>query len=322
MKKGKLICLLLFAVVFMFSCNRKNNNDIENFKSREYITETGFENEKIENENNLVYETTEKFDIIHHPEMWNPTDKNTFIHLINCLFIPLSKENVIDSYDNRLLITDNLKKNCDFDKFCLGFVDMIYSTDADKSSEVEVKALYTDEQFSNHNFEIKTSNGEIDRTHTFEFEIRDGKLDNIKLISSIVLGVENDHNNDYENYEDATDEEIKIDNISKLVSAGLDEFNTWKIYGLFTDNFIGKFNAELGLINGLDQYEVADVTSNKFTDVNNNCVGITITLRDNSKKNYIVYYAVDNNKYIDAIIKLEEVLEDGTTVEIENNFGK
>lgn len=323
-KNNKMILLYILMIVSLSSCGKKNiQKQEDNKKSREYITETGFKEEITENKQKEL--TTQKIDITKHPELWLPTDKVTLQNLLNGLFVALSKEYTIlgiKDYLKESKLSDNFKEKYNLGKFCLELVTPLNPEEYNTEPETVRSVHYTDEEFINKQFRVYTSNWAVEREHTFSFELDENDcIDSINLIKTEFI---NDYRDDidYKEYEIASQEEVYYDSIRSLVQAELDEFQTWKIYGCFSQSFVSKFDVNKGLINGLDQYAVDKIESNDFTDINNKCVGLTITLKDNTVLKYKIYFDVDADNKIDAITKVEEVLEDGTVVEVENNFGK
>ena len=323
-KNSKFIIIYILVILLVSSCGKKDiqkRNDKKN--SREYITETGFKEETTERE--TAESTTQKFDITTHPELWLTTDKDTLQNLLNGLFNQLSKENQvlgIKDYLKDIKLSDSFKVKYNLGKFCLGLVTPLDPEEYNTEPEHVGSVKYTDEEFINKQFRVYTSNWAVEREHTFSFELDENDcIDSIRLIKTELI---NDYRNniDDKEYEIASQEEIYFDSIRSLVQAELDEFETWKIYGSFSQEFISIFDVQKGLINGLDQYSVSKVGSNELTDIDNKCVGLTIILRDNTMLKYKIYFDVDVENKIDSITKVEEVLEDGTVVEVENNFGK
>lgn len=127
-----------------------------------------------------------------------------------------------------------------------------------------------------------------------------------------------------------------------------------------SDNFMSKFNPQKGIIQ-FDYpefpYVIYDISeNNQLTDLGNSIIGVNVLIHSyysdcrvenkyivndilintidyyaidsNSKiyeeynRNFKVHFKVDDRNFLDSITKVEEVLEDGSVVEVENNFGK
>ncbi len=322
-KNSKFIIIYILVILLVSSCGKKDiqkRNDKKN--SREYITETGFKEETTERE--TAESTTQKFDITTHPELWLTTDKDTLQNLLNGLFNQLSKENQvlgIKDYLKDIKLSDSFKVKYNLGKFCLGLVTPLDPEEYNTEPKHVGSVKYTDEEFVNKQFRVYTSNWAVTREHTFSFELdKNDCIDSIRLIKTELI-YDYRHDVDDKEYETFSDEETKIEGIKMLVQAEMDEFETWKNYD-WTSNFISNFDVAKGLIYGLDQYAVDEIESNDFTDFDNKCIGLTIIMRDDTKLKYKIYFDVDVENKIDSITKVEEVLDDGTIIEVENNFGK
>ena len=181
------------------------------------------------------------------------------------------------------------------------------------------------------------------RKFTVQFTLNDNnELNGIKILNSQI---------EYDGYQEVKDnypkqlEDLKpYKTIFPILfceySMSNDEAESvWnKNYHCYTDNFIKKYNNCNKCIMNREEYGNsekyvydAEINENN-TDLSNKIIGLTLKyttpkldVKDKKRysyRNIIIYFKVDDRNYLDNITKIEEVLEDGTVVEVENNFGK
>lgn len=331
--KNKYIILLALIILIsvLISCKKEENKEI---KGREYITESGFSFETTQ-ETKVIETTTEAFDIKKHPEMWSMTDKDTYQYIL---------EDVLDSiyghkYLEKLPLSDKYRNNQKRDIF-----DYVEPINRVNGGWEEYAGLF-DPDFDKQLIWCFTWSDTIVRNHLLKYNLDEhNNLDEIQVLKtelvedkideSIAESIANRPTSyaDLERYKkvipelfypleygklDDFDEEEQKDYFDKIR-------NRYKNYEGYTDSFLSKYDIMKGIlgnkVQGAAEYE-------DLTDLSNKCIGVVVTYWNDKKEEYYdcyykVYFEVDDRNFLDAITKVEEVLEDGTIVEVENNFGK
>ena len=338
--------VLLFLVgILLVSC--KKNEKIE-VKGREYITESGFSFE-ITQETKVIETTTEAFDIKKHPEMWSMLDKGTCLLVFNRIFHAYS----FDFYINKtkMPISQHFLDNYNISSYGLGLINSI---EHDDIVEMPHSIEMTDEEFEKKEFRFYSgSPGFISRESKFKFLLDvNNKLDEIVLLKTDVKdyyaeSIAESIANRPKSYDDLERYKEVIPDICLAPVYYYRDIDyepeqvekKYKNYEGCTENFINIFDVKNGIIHFTDMDNpfnrnidfakyVYDIEyNNEYTDLSNNIVGIKAHIYDSiqdkeSFRSYKVYFEVDDRNFLDAITKVEEVLEDGTVVEVENNFGK
>ena len=327
--------LQIYIVVFSWHIiSFLSKKEKEVVKGREYITESGFSFETTQ-ETKVIETTTEVFDIKKHPEMWSMTDKETYQYIL---------EDVLDSsygnnYLEKLPLSEkfiNSQKRDIFD-----YVEPINRV----NGGWEKYAGLFDPDFDKQLIWCFTWSDTIVRNHLLKYNLDEhNNLDEIqvlktelvedKIAESIAESIANRPTSydDLERYKkvipelfypleygklDDFDEEEQKDYFDKIR-------NRYKNYEGYTDSFSSKYDIMEGIlgnkVRGAAEYE-------DLTDLSNKCIGVVVTYWNDKKEEYYdcyykVYFEVDDRNFLDSITKVEEVLEDGTVVEVENNFGK
>ena len=302
-------------------------------KGREYITESGFSFETTQ-ETKVIETTTEAFDIKKHPEMWSMLDKETCLLVFNRIFHIYGFDFYIDKA--KMPISQHFLDNYNISSYGLGLINSI---EHDDIVEMPHSIEMTDEEFEKKEFRFYGgSAGFISRESKFKYLLDvNNKLDEIILIKTYVKdyyaeSIAESIANRPKNYDGLERYKEIIPNLfdSKPIDYEYfneEEANEWRTYirnyyeGC-TDNFFKKYDPLKGIVGNDNEMIYSSNEKEEYTDLENKCVGVTVDFGGNIKKNYKVYFEVDDRNYLDNITKIEEVLEDGTIIEVENNFGK
>ncbi len=197
-----------------------------------------------------------------------------------------------------------------------------------------------DEQMcKQHLFYMSTTSEkkQLIRKFTVQFTLNDNsELSDIKILDSKI---------EHDGYQEIKDNYPKqlndLEEYRSVIPRIFEEHSfddperSWNVYYFcYTDNFLSKFKkCDTYIMNEYeyhnDVYYASECNENSdYTDLDNKIIGITLkyVYNDSAKlhsyRNFIVYFEVDNRNYLDNITKIEEVLGDGTIIEVENNFGK
>ena len=317
------LCLLLISIVVV-SCKKDDNK----VKGREYITESGFSQETTISikETNEKETTTEVFDIKKHPELWSYDDPNTYTKI----FYEIYHSNHTNGLaDDRFRIDETFRR-----KFQTSTV--LLNTIPDRYEDEYPDVFEGDEQMCKHHLFFMSTTSEkkqMIRKFTVQFTLNDNsELSDIKILDSKVEydGLKEKKDN-YPKQLNGLEEYRSV--IPLLFFAPADEYDCWKTnHFCYTDSFINKFNKNLFIIDKnnyfYDDFDMSGTYENDaLTNLEKKVVGVRFQLYNGNKDidefhDYKVYFEVDNRNYLDNITKIEEVLEDGTVVELENNFGK
>ena len=327
--------VLMLVSILLVSCKKVDKKGI---KGREYITESGFSQETTISikETNEKETTTEVFDIKKHPELWSYDDPNTYTKI----FYEIYRSNHTNGLaDDRFRIDEAFRR-----KFQTSTV--LLNTIPDRYEDEYPDVFEGDEQMcKQHLFYMSTTSEkrQLIRKFIVQFTLNDNsELSDIKILDSKV---------EYDGYQEMKDnypkqlEDLKPYNtifpilFCEYGISNDEPESVWdKYYNCYTDNFIKKFNNCNKCIMNREEYGnsekyVYDAKINENnTDLTNRIIGLTLkytapklNVKDKNRysyRNIIVHFDVDNRNYLDNITKIEEVLEDGTVVEVENNFGK
>ena len=326
--------VLLFLVgILLVSCKKEEKIEV---KGREYITESGFSNEATISvkETKELETTTEKYDIKKHPEDWSMTNKETCLLLFNKIFQVYDFDFYID--ETKLPISQHFREKYNIYTYSLGLTEHIKYDDI---VEIPHSIEMIDEEFEKKEFRFYGgSAGFISRESKFKYLLDvNNKLDEIVLLKTDVKDyyaemIAESIANRPKSYED-------LERYKKIIPDLFDsrpidyeyfneeEANEWRTYirnyyeGC-TDNFFTKYDPLKGIVGNVDEMIYSSNEKEEYTNLENKCVGVTVDFGSDIKKNYKVYFEVDDRNFLDSITKVEEVLEDGTVVEVENNFGK
>lgn len=362
MIKKYFIYILLFLVgILVASCKKEEKQSIkgrEYITESGFSNETTISVK----ETKVIETTTEVFDIKKHPEMWSMTDKETYIFILNDVLdngygqkyidkLPLSDRFRENRHNGIFDYIEQVNRPEDWERYLSASASdeefhqhLVWICTGSWTMERETLLQYTLDD-KNRLDSIRVIKSEITKDIVAEsianrpksYDDLERYEEIIPILVSPVWSIVND-------FHVATDK-------------SLTEFeNYYKTYEGCTENFLEKYDCWKGIINipvfnvsfdeisknggfksyFLQNYEETnmcdvrcmDYNSNELlTDLSRKCVGVCISYYNNIteesyEKNYKVYFEVDDRNFLDSITKVEEVLEDGTVVEVENNFGK
>ncbi len=337
MKSKKYMLLIAIIIAFsLLSCKKKE----EKKSSREYITESGFSFETSIEETKAI--VTKPYDIKKHPEDWTMTNKETYKYILMALFDKYSNEYNYSCQNNyeKLPLSEYFRTKFDLSKYGLGLFTIEYEVeDGDDVIDRVGKFDATDEEFENNEVWCYRSNYVYFSKLKLKYYLDENNyLNDIQILEPEII-TENIRENeiDYDAIEyDVTLEDIAngipnliIGNNVKFINERYEATDFCKC----TDDFINNYNPEIGIIpqHQTREFYNAEINTN-YSDFDNNIFAYNVELYlpntfvvdENNPiiKKYLFHTKLDDRNFLDSITKIEEILEDGSVVELEDNYGK